>query len=107
MKKHRNIVTKFIIGLIGEILIHSSMICALYGFIDERGWKFNRAFAELDFTLLIYNIVTDMIYTKLIYIGMLLKTVILLYKTRIKMLILMIRIKIPTNANILPHCHLE
>ncbi|XP_065902761.1 uncharacterized protein [Dysidea avara] len=82
IKKHRNIVTKFIIGLIGEILIYSSMICALYGFIDDRGWTFNRKFAELDFALLMYNIVTDIIYTKLNYIGMLLKTVILLHKNQ-------------------------
>ena len=78
MKKERNIIVDCAIGLLGEILIYSSMICALYGFIDERGWKFDRAFAELDFTLLVYNIATDMIYTKLIYIGTLMKTAILL-----------------------------
>jgi len=78
MKKKRNIIVDCAIGLLGEILIYSSMICALYGFIDERGWKFDRAFAELDFALLVYNIATDMIYTKLIYIGTLMKTAILL-----------------------------
>lgn len=71
-------VTDYIFFVAGEVLIYLSMIYSLYGFIDERGWKFNRAFAELDFALLMYNIATDMIYAKMVLIVGLVKALILI-----------------------------
>jgi len=65
-KREKNTVTKCVLGLLDEALIYSSMICALYGFIDERGWNFDRAFAEVDFALLLINIIRSDLYKSLL-----------------------------------------
>ena len=56
---------EYIFDSLEEILIYPSIICALYGFINEKGWQLESAIDVIDFILLLYDLVMDAIYTKL------------------------------------------
>ena len=65
---------------LGEILIYPSIICGLYGFVNEKSWQFDSAIAVFDFILLFYSLVMDAIYTKINYIWLLQKVIRSAYK---------------------------
>ena len=71
---------EFVIDSLGEILIYPSIICSLYGFINERGWEFNTTLSIFDFLLLLYTFVMDAIYAKLYHIWLVRKLVKASYK---------------------------
>jgi len=60
---------KLLIDGLGEILIYPSIICNLYSFINEKGWKSeNGALSVFDLLLLLYGIAMDIFYAKIYYI---------------------------------------
>lgn len=63
-----DILKEFIINSAGELLIYPSIICGLYGFINEKDWQFNSAVTVIDLVVLLYSFMMDAIYTKLQYI---------------------------------------
>jgi len=73
---------EFVIDSIGELFIYPSIICSLYGFINEKGWELHSTIAKFDLALLIYAIVTDMVYTKLNYIFLLIRVIRISYKAQ-------------------------
>jgi len=64
------VLKEFVIDSFGEILIYPSIICGLYGFINERGWEFNTTLSIFDFLLLLYTFVIDAFYAKLYHIWL-------------------------------------
>ena len=54
----REAVVGFIKDSLGELFIYPSIICGLFGFINERGWEFDSALAVFDFILLSYSFLT-------------------------------------------------
>jgi len=75
VQKAKSVFKDFIIDSLGELLIYPSIICSLYGFINERGWEFGSTIAVIDFALLIYSVIMDVIYTKINYVWLVLKIV--------------------------------
>ena len=49
-----------------EKFLYPSVICSLYGFINEKDWKFeDGALSVIDFLLLLYGIIMDVFYAKI------------------------------------------
>ena len=69
-QKVKHVFKEFVLKSLGEILIYPSIICSLYGFVNEKGWQFNSAIAVFDFLLLLYSIIMDVFYTKFYYIRL-------------------------------------
>ena len=61
------IAREFLIDLPGELLLYPSIICSLYGFLNERSWDSGNTAAIIYFVMLIYSGVMDAIYTKFTY----------------------------------------
>ena len=74
-KKVKRVLKEFVFDSFGELLIYPSIICSLYGFVNERGWEFNNAIAIFDFLLLLYGLVMDVFYAKVIHVWLLLKVI--------------------------------
>ena len=74
-KKVWKVLKDLIIDSLGEFLIYPSIICSLYGFVNERGWEFNGAIAVFDFLLLLYGIMMDVFYAKVIHVWLVLKVI--------------------------------
>ena len=75
IKKTMKMFKEFVIDSLGEILIYPSIICGLYGFVNERGWEFSNGFVIVDFVLLLYSVLMDAIYAKLYHIWILIRVV--------------------------------
>ena len=65
-KEPKEAVMEFIRDSVGELFIYPSIVCGLFGFINERGWEFNSALAVFDFILLVYSFLTDVFNAKII-----------------------------------------
>jgi len=48
----------------GVIMIYPSIICSLYGFVNEESWTFNSAIGGCNFVLLIASVAVDLLYEK-------------------------------------------
>ena len=79
-QKTKYVFKEFVLESLGEMLIYPSIICSLYGFINEKGWQFNNAIAVFDFILLLYSVAMDVVYAKVYYIWLLQKVVRVSYK---------------------------
>jgi len=79
-KKAKCVFKEFVLESFGEILVYPSIICSLYGFVNEKGWQFNNAIAVFDFLLLLYSIAMDIVYAKVYYIWLLQKVIRISYK---------------------------
>ena len=66
---------ELIFDLLEELLIYPSIICNLYGFINERGWEFDNAIAIIDFILLLYSLAMDAIYAKIFHVWVVQKLI--------------------------------
>ena len=79
-EKTKYVFKEFVLQSLGEILIYPSVICSLYGFVNEKGWQFNNAVAVFDFLFLLYSIIMDVFYAKLYYIRLVQKIIKTSYK---------------------------
>ena len=79
-QKTKYVFKEFVLESLGEILIYPSIICSLYGFVNEKGWQFNNAIAVFDLIFLLYSIVMDVFYAKVYYIWLLHKVIRISYK---------------------------
>ena len=61
----------FVQDMLEEIIIYPSLICNLYGFINEKGWEFNNAFDGFDFLLTFISFVMDAVWAKVNHIWIL------------------------------------
>ena len=62
------LLNEFVHEMLGEIIIYPSLICNLYGFINEKGWEFDNASAVFDFLLTFISFVMDAVWAKLNHI---------------------------------------
>ena len=62
---------EFVKDMLEEIIIYPSLICNLYGFVNERGWEFNSAFDGFDFLLTLVSFFMDAIWAKINHIYVL------------------------------------
>jgi len=74
-QKVKRVLKEFVLDSLGELLIYPSIICGLYGFVNEKGWEFDGPIAIFDFLLLLYSLVIDVIYAKVYHVWLLLKVI--------------------------------
>ena len=70
-QKAKNVLKKYILHSIGELLIFPCLICSLYGYVNEKSWQFNNAIAGFNFILFVYTIVIDALCIKFYLIWLL------------------------------------
>ena len=83
-QKAKLVFKEFVFDSLGEFLIYPSIICGLYGFVNEKGWQFEGAIAVFDFLLLLYSLVMDVFYAKVYHVWLLQKVIRASYKTHDK-----------------------
>ena len=67
------------IKLLHEFLLYPAIICSLYAFINEKSWEFEDALGGYNFCHFLYNTLMDAMYTKFLYIGLVLKVLVSLH----------------------------
>jgi len=75
-KKAGSIFKEYILHSIGELLLLPSLVCSLYGIINEKGWTFENAIAGFTFVVFLYSIAVDTFYGKFYLIWLLQKVII-------------------------------
>ena len=73
--KTRSVLMEYILHSIGEFLLLPSLICSLYGFINERSWTFDNGVAGFNFLLFVYSIGMDAFYVKFYFIWLVQKVI--------------------------------
>ena len=59
----------------GEFLIHPIFVCTLYGFINDRTWRFDNRISACNFLFFLYGVIMDALYMKVIVILCVIKVV--------------------------------
>ena len=62
--KGRSVSVDYVASSIGEFLIYPTLICVMYGFINERSWQFDNGIHVFNFLLLVYSVIMDALYMK-------------------------------------------
>ena len=63
--KAKSVFVDYVTSSLGEFLIHPILICTLYGFINERAWRFDNGISGCNFLLFLYSVIMDITFTKL------------------------------------------
>ena len=61
----------YVLNSIAEFLIFPSLICSLFGFVNEKSWKLDSDIQILNSSLLLYNLIMDAIYWKFYFLWLL------------------------------------
>lgn len=56
-------------------MIHPILVCTLYGFINDRAWRFDNGKSVCNFLFFLYGVIMDALYTKVIVILCVIKVV--------------------------------
>ena len=70
-----SVLVDYVISSIGEFLIYPTLICVMYGFINERSWQFDNGIQICNFLLLVYSVIMDALYMKVYVIWLVIKIV--------------------------------
>ena len=54
----------YVMSSLGELLIYPTLICIMYGFINERAWQFDNQIQRYTFFMFAYSVLMDILYTK-------------------------------------------
>ena len=63
------------IDILKESFIYPGVICSLYGFVNEKSWRFDDAVGGLHFFMFLFSLWYDALYTKLKYIWAMQKNI--------------------------------
>ena len=63
----------YVISSLGELLIYPTLICVMYGFVNERAWQFDDAISICIFILLVYSVIMDALYMKFYVIFLMIR----------------------------------
>ena len=61
----------YVVNSFAELLIFPSLICSLFGFINEKSWELDRDIQIINFSLLLYNLIIDAVYWKIYFLWLL------------------------------------
>ena len=64
LRKAKRVLADFVFFSVGEFLIYPTLICVLYGFINERSWQFDNKIQICNLIMLVYNVIMDALYMK-------------------------------------------
>ena len=62
--KARKVAVDYLISSLAEFLIYPTLICVMYGFINERAWQFDNGLSGCYFILFAYSVIIDAMYMK-------------------------------------------
>ena len=71
-KLETNIIKELMLDMLKEILTYLTVICILYGLINEKSWEFDSPLGITHFIIFLLSLFYDALYTKLktqIYLG--------------------------------------
>ena len=63
-RKLQRVLEDYLTYSLGEFLIYPTLICVMYGFINERSWQFDNGISVCNFILLVYSVIMDALYMK-------------------------------------------
>ena len=75
LHKRKHVFVDYVILSIGEFLIYPTLICVMYGFINERAWQFDNGISGYNFVLLVYSVIMDALYMKFYVIWLVIRIV--------------------------------
>ena len=67
---------ELVLDILKETFIYPSVICTMYGFINEKSWQFANGLAGFQFFAFAFSLFYDAVYTKLKYIWAMQKFII-------------------------------
>ena len=62
--KIKRVFIDYVLSSMGEILLHPTLICTLYGFINEKGWQLDNTISGCHSLFFLYSIIMEGIYMK-------------------------------------------
>ena len=71
--KGKSVFIDYVISSIGEFLIYPTLICVMYGFINERSWQFDNKIHVCNLILLVYSVIMDALYMKFYVIWLVIR----------------------------------
>ena len=60
--KAKRVAVDYVLLSLGEFLIYPTLICTLYGFVNERAWRFDNGISGCYFAFLLYSVVMQFLY---------------------------------------------
>ena len=63
-QKLKRVFINYVMSSLGELLIYPILICIMYGFINERAWKFDNGISGYTFLMFVYSVLMYVLYTK-------------------------------------------
>ena len=60
--KAKRVAVDYVLLSLGEFLIYPTLICTLYGFVNERAWRFDNGISGCYFAFLLYSVVIQFLY---------------------------------------------
>ena len=61
-RKARRVIVDYILSSLGEFLIPLTLLCTLYGFINETAWEFDDTISVFNIAFLLYSVVMQFLY---------------------------------------------
>ena len=75
-----SVLVDYVVSSIGQFLIYPTLICVMYGFINERSWQFDNGISRCNFILLVYSVIMDALYMKFYMIFLVIRVLCASYK---------------------------
>ena len=64
-RKAQSVFIDYVLLSLGEFLIYPTLICTLYGVINERAWRFDNGISGCNFLFFLYSVIMDVMFTKI------------------------------------------
>ena len=80
LDKAKRVLIDYITFSLGEFLIYPILICTLYGFINERAWRFDSGILQSNFIFFAYSVIMDAMYLKTYVIFLVIRILFSAYK---------------------------
>ena len=71
----KSVLDEYVFYSLGEFLIYPTLICTLYGFINERAWRFDNGISGLNFLFFVYSVIMDAFYLKIYLLHVVIRVV--------------------------------
>ena len=73
--KIKRVLVNYVLLSLGEFLIYPTLACTLYGFINERAWRFDNGISICNFIFFLYSVIMDALYMKFFVILQVIRVV--------------------------------
>ena len=74
-RKIKRVLVDYVLLSLGEFLIYPTLVCTLYGFINERAWRFDNGISICNFIFFLYSVIMNALYMKFFVILQVIRVV--------------------------------